>query len=174
MENQYIEQMAEQEAANTQTGLSFELNNLINLDKSKMTAMVAQATNSVIDGDVDGIKSLVFAKKGLELFGQLEKAVRPIAEGQQRLSKSEVYKIYDSEITTSEQGVKYDFSVCDDKTWNELKDEATTAADLLKEREAFLKAVTKPMIWIDEESGETWNIKPPVKTGKVGLMIKIK
>jgi hypothetical protein len=172
MENSFINQMAEQEVSQQETGLSLELNQLLNHNKKSMAKLVTIATDAVINGEIDPIKSLVYAKKGCELFSQLEKAIRPIAEEKVKLGKGEIYKTYDVAISQAEQGVKYDFTHCEDPIWNSLKAATEQAAEALKERETFLKAVTKPMD-ILIEGCEVVKINPPVRSGKVGLMLKM-
>lgn len=166
--------MGEQEAAHHETGLSLELANLKNLNKRAIEEIVNAAADKVMDGEIDSIDSLILAKKGVELFTQFEKKVRPIAEGHSKIGQNETYKKFDCELTSSMQGVKYDFSGCGDKIYQAAKEVADKATEALKERETFLRAVVKKMVWVDEETGETWEIQPPVKSGKLGIMVKIK
>jgi len=155
-------------------GLNFSVDNLINLNKMYMSDIVKMATESVTEGNYDPIKALVYAKKGQELFTQLEKAIRPIAEDAQRLAKGEVYDIHNSVITQKETGVKYDFTSCNDSEYNSLKERFDILELELKCREAFLKNVHKDMEQVDTETGETYTIHPPIRSGKLGLAISIK
>lgn len=155
-------------------GLDFKLPNLLDLNKQYMTDTVRMATLSVTEGHYDAIKALVYAKKGLELFTLLEKSVRPIAEHEARLAKGEVYSLHNVDVSSRESGVKYDFSVCGDLEYDDLKarHEALTAE--LKAREEFLKKVTKDMEVVDTNSGETYTIHQPIRTGKMGLTLSLK
>lgn len=151
-----------------------ELDKLINLNKKTMDTTVDKLVDLVKGGFADSIDALVYAKKGVELFSLLEKQIRPIAEENIRLAKGEVYSKYNAEISQKQVGTKYDFTVCQDSEWDSLKAAYEKADTLLKEREKFLKTVTKPLHTFNEETGETFTINPPVKTGKMGIAISLK
>ncbi|KIO75255.1 hypothetical protein TH53_21840 [Pedobacter lusitanus] len=155
-------------------GFDFKMVNLLNLTKSYISDTVKMATKSVTEGHYDPIKALVYAKKGQELFTQLEKSIRPIAEDQQKLSKGEVYSVHNADVSQKESGVKYDFSTCDDREYNELKEKHESISADLKVREEFLKRVNKDLEVVDTETGESYTIHPPVRSGKMGLTISIK
>lgn len=155
-------------------GLQFKTGDLLNLTKRYISDSVQMAVTSVTQGDYDPIKALVYAKKGQELFTQLEKAIRPIAEDKQRLAKGEVYSLHNADVAQRESGVKYDFTTCGDKEWEELKAKHDELSAELKSREEFLKKVSKPMELVDTESGESYTVQPPVRSGKLGLTISIK
>lgn len=155
-------------------GLDFKFDNLLNLTKQYMSDSVRMATISVTEGNYDAIKALVYAKKGQELFTLLEKSIRPIAEDKQRLSKGEVYSLHNADVAQRESGVKYDFSACNDREYNDLKARYEAISTELKSREEFLKRVSKDMELVDTGSGETYTIHPPVRSGKLGLTISIK
>lgn len=171
MENPQIEAMAEREAANSQTGLSFELNNLISIDKATIRQKIDAVVMSVQDGWTDPLEALIFAKKGKELFDALEKNVRPYAEAKS-IGKGLVK--HNTEISEAMTGVKYDYSHCDDNEWALLSVAHEQAKAKLTERETFLKAVTKDIEVVDTDTGETYTIHPPVKSGKLGLKLEIK
>ncbi len=77
-------------------------------------------------------------------------------------------------ITKSEHGTKYDFSNCGDPEWEKRDHSFMCAKNRLKEREDFLKALKEPLNTFDEETGETFTIKPPIKTSTSGLNVTIK
>lgn len=155
-------------------GLDFKLPNLLDLNKQYMTDTVRMATQSVTEGHYDAIKALVYAKKGLELFTLLEKSVRPIAEHEAKLAKGEIYSLHSVDVSSRESGVKYDYTVCGDNEWSDLKSRHDALTLELKEREEFLKKVNKTMEVVDTDSGETYTINPPLRTGKMGLTLSIK
>lgn len=156
------------------TGLSLELQDFINIDKSKMETAVIKAKQAVEDGNYDPLKGLIYANK-LEKFGkELTAALRPIAEGSVTLAKGEVYKTFNTEVTQKETGVSFDLSICNDPVFKKLSDELTDVTLRYKERETFLKSISKPMTIVDEETGDIIEIKPPIRKGKLGLALSIK
>ncbi|WP_254527016.1 MULTISPECIES: hypothetical protein [unclassified Sphingobacterium] len=142
---------------------------LLDLNKDYISQTVEQARVNLSEGFTDALKLFITAKKGQELFTQLEKVIRPYAEQETRLGKGEVYKKYGCEITERMTGVSYDFSMCDDEEWNELSNQIAELDKKKKEREKFLKTITKPIF--DENGVE---IKPPIQKGKMGLAVSIK
>lgn len=171
MEHPYIAQIGEQDAASAETGLSFELNNLISIDKAMIRQKVDAVVLTIQDGWADPLEALIFAKKGKELFDALEKNVRPLAEAK-AIGKGLVK--HNCDITEAMTGVKYDYSTCGDPEWEELSQMAENAKKALTKREDFLKYITKDIEVVDTETGETHTIKPPVKSGKLGLKLEIK
>jgi hypothetical protein len=170
MEDPRIYDMGEQEVANTETGLSLELNNLLSIDKAGIKQKVDAVMVTIQDGWTDPLDALIMAKKGVDLFSSLEKNIRPFAEAkgaQKGLVK------YSTEISEAMTGVKYDYSACGDPIYNELKEASDKASEAVKERETFLKAISKPMDIVVNEA-EVYTIKPPIKTGKLGLKLEIK
>jgi len=143
---------------------------LLNLNKRYIGDIVEQARINLSEGHTDALKLFITAKKGKELFDQLEKTVRPYAEQEDRLSKGEVYKKYDCEITEKMTGVSYDFTNCGDEYWDSLTAQIKELEDARKEREKFLKTLTKPVA--DVETGAV--INPPIHKGKLGLAVTIK
>ncbi|WP_158829215.1 hypothetical protein [Mucilaginibacter lacusdianchii] len=162
------------EAVTLFTGFDMEPESLIKLDRATINKIVYDTEQMVADGELDSVKMLVLAKKGQELFNNLEKRVRRYAEEHARVPKHDKLRMYDAEIIEKETGVSYDYSVCHDVTWNELHDLQAEIAQQIKEREAFLKTITKPSIGGDQFTGETWQINPPLRTAKQGLNVSLK
>lgn len=77
-------------------------------------------------------------------------------------------------IQLAENGTTYDYSVCNDATYNRLKEEADRINKALKERCEFLKMVTQPMTFVDDETGEISQVKPPLKSSTSGLKFTMK
>jgi len=142
---------------------------LLNLNKDYIGSLVEQARVNLSDGQIDALKLLVTAKKGQELFSQLEKTVRPYAESETRLGKGEIYKKFGCDISEKMTGVSYDFSNCDDSEWNDLNAQILDLTEKRKKRETFLKTLRKSIY--DENGIE---IKPPIHKGKLGLAVSIK
>lgn len=146
---------------------------LLDLNKDYLGKIVQSLTADVSNGNQDAIKVLVYAKKGAELFSALEKSIRPYAEENSRISKGEVLKQFNCEISERESGVKYDFTACNDPEWNELNQSIEKLSEQIKAREAFLKTLTKPLDIVVNDA-EVVTVLPPIRSGKLGIVIKIK
>lgn len=154
----------------TPAGLQLELQNFINADKDRIKDIATKAYNSVMDGEADAVDSLIFIKKGSELFKELDSKIRPVAEGK---SIGKDYVRFGVKVEESMTGVSYDFSNCGDPFYEEALSEFESAKQTLEERKTFLKSVTKPMDIIINEA-EVYTIQPPVKSGKLGFKLTVK
>lgn len=76
-----------------------------------------------------------------------------------------------AQLTTKETGVKYDYS----KTprWVEMKKREDAFADERKAFESSLKLVKSNAEITDTESGEVYQITPPIKTSKSSFEIRL-
>jgi hypothetical protein len=162
------------EAVTLFTGNNLAPESLIKLDRATIARIVNDTEQLIADGELDSVRMLVLAKKGQELFNSLEKKVRRYAEEHARIAKHDKLRLYNAEIVERETGVSFDYSVCDDVTWNELHDKQAEIAQQLKKREAFLKTVTTPTVNVDRYTGEVWEVKPPLRTSKQGLNVSLK
>lgn len=142
---------------------------LLNLSKSEMRNVIDVIISRVNDGEADPLHTFLMAKKGAELFKQLVDATKPIAEDHTKLSKNETYTTYGCDVREQVVGAKYDFTNCDDSQWNDLQNEIDSLIEQRKEREKFLKTITKPIF--DEDGIQ---INPPIKTGALSLVVSIK
>jgi len=70
-----------------------------------------------------------------------------------------------------EVGTKWDYT--SDAQWNKLNDEMLVLKEKMKEREAFLKTVTKKMEIVDEETGDIEKIVPPIKQSTTGYALTL-
>lgn len=149
-------------------------NSLLNLNKKSISDISIAIEQSVSDGHEDPLKALILAKKLQELGKSIEEKVKDFAIDESRLSKGEVYKTLDVEVTQRDIGVRYNFSKCGHSKWEDLNREFLKIKSEKDEIEKTLKTVTKPLTMIDDETGEVVEINPPVRSGKTGLVLTIK
>lgn len=143
----------------------------LKLSKSDLKERASSAIQAVKDGWVDAIEASIMIKKTEEVLGFMKEEIKSLALSEMtEKSRSE----YGVDITKSMLGVKYDFSVCNDSQWNELNEQMVALDKLKKEREKFLKSLTKKTTVVNEETSEIEEIYPPVKTGTEGLTLKVK
>lgn len=157
----------ERQLATEETGLSFELDNILTSNKAFITDLAQRMVQDVRDGEVDPYKAFVFANKAQLIFDAIVTNLRPIVAGIQ-LPKGGL-KMYDSEIIEKKNPDKYDFSVCSDSTWDNLNAQLTDIKDKMKERETFLKALKEPISTLD---GEIIN-PPSITYGAMNVSIKL-
>ena len=111
---------------------------------------------------MEAVKSFCeMTRKGLEAYTR---------EELEKYGK-EGYKALQAKFELAETGVKYDYSGC--PKWSALKEKADAIAKEMKDREALLKALTKPMIETDMETGETIEVLPPIKNSNSSFKISL-
>jgi hypothetical protein len=159
--------LREQEIATEETGLSFELDNLMASNKAFRTDLAQRVVQDVNNGVIDSLKAFIYANKGQEVFDAIVTNLRPIIAGKQ-IQKGGL-KMYDSEIIEKKNPDKYDFSVCSDSTWDSLNAQLTDIKAKMKERETFLKALKEPISTLD---GEIIN-PPSITNGAMNVSIKL-
>lgn len=72
-----------------------------------------------------------------------------------------------------EMGVKYDYLVCNDPTYNKLKAQLTVIEDELKAREKYLKAIPPQGVQTLLED-EVVTIYPPAKSSTTSITVNLK
>lgn len=167
MEHSQIEVMAEQEAANSQTGLSLELNKFIDIDKDSIRDIAMSIVDQCADGNKSWVDALIFSKKLNELSDLIKENTAEGAANELKLANKESRVVHGCSINEQMVGVKYSFGECGDPVWNELNGK-------IKEREAFLKTIKGSKMELIEDTGEVVKIFEPVKSGKMALIVKVK
>jgi hypothetical protein len=79
-----------------------------------------------------------------------------------------------AEVVKKETGVKYDFENCGDTEWEIYDSKEASAKASKKEREKFLKALTKPITIANEETGEMQTVNPPIKSSTTNIQVTLK
>lgn len=80
---------------------------------------------------------------------------------------------YNARFEVKEMGVKYDYSVCNDPTYNKLKAQLTVIEDELKAREKYLKAIPLQGVQTLLED-EVVTIYPPAKSSTTSITVNLK
>jgi hypothetical protein len=167
IKNEFIT-LREEELATEQTGLSFELDNLMASDKAFRTTLAQSVVQDVTEGNLDATQVLIYACKGEEFFKSVIDNVRPIVAGKQ-IQKGGL-KLHEAELIEKKNPDKYDFSVCGDSVWDSLNAKLNQIKTHIKARETFLKSLTEPVATMDGEI-----INPPAITyGAMNVSVSLK
>jgi len=151
-----------------ETGVAaFQQSTLLGLNKASIKSLSQSIISEVMDGNQDGLEVLIATKKAKKFFEEIEENLKGYVYSKPYASKGEILKIFGTEVQRKELGVKWNYDNCGDVVYNRLKQQ-------LKDREAYLKAVLKPVEETDEDTGEVYTIYPPVKTSTDGYEISIK
>lgn len=140
--------------------------------KLQVKAIAEAFTTQIEEGYTNPLE---FAVKAKMLIKALEEAINNTQEVamNEQAKHGKQAQIFGAEVMQVEAGVRYDFTVCNDLEWEQINQQIEIAKSILKDRETFLKSLTKPENVIDE-NGEIRTINPPIKTSKTTLKITIK
>ena len=144
-----------------------------NITKEDIISRAQAIEESVQEGYLDPLDTLIQAKKMQELGKSIEAKIRPIAEDKVRLAKGEIYSRYGVSVSQKVNGARTDYSACQDPVWQSINEDMEKLKAELKEREKFLSGISKPTEIVLNEA-EVYTIYPPVKSGKIGLSLEIK
>lgn len=149
------------------SGLIIKQQSFLDLTKSDIRDVAMQIVDNCLEGHQSSAEALVFAKKLTELAELVKENLADSAATELRLSKGEQRHLHNTVINEQMVGVKYDYSTANDPIWNDLKQRIT-------ERETLLKGIKGTLSVNIEDTGEVVELKEPVKTGKLALIIKVK
>jgi hypothetical protein len=156
------------------------INELINLEKmsnisNKTINDHAQKMIQMIDdGEIDPLTLALQIKYIEELIDIVKPKLRDeVITKCNQYSKGENIIKYGSEFKIKESATKYNFNNCNDPLWNEYNNKIKEADEIKKSRETFLKNIKEKFTIVDEDTGETFEIHPPMKTSTTTYSINI-
>jgi hypothetical protein len=133
------------------------------------------ATNivaAVRDGAVDPLDALLFIKYLTDMGEIVRKqimgdAIDEFAKYDQREATRRGVK-----MSQKETGVRYDYTKT--SLWEQANNEVKQATEKRKRIETMCKAASKKMTILDEETGETIEINPPIKKSTTTIVMSVK
>lgn len=138
---------------------------------SEVAQFSKQIIESVKSGDANALEVLVMLRS-------LEAVSECVREeiGDNILTAVEKYpekkfNAYGAIIEKSEVGTKYKYETSHDIEWEQLNSEFESIKKRKEAREAFLKALPEPITAVQPDTGEVYEIRPPLKTSKSGVKV---
>ena len=145
------------------------------LTKSKSQEISSRIVNAVEQGvqnPLDVYSRLKFAEQTIK---SCLDGVKPFAIDEvNKYAKGEKIVHLGAELKQKEVGVKYDYSVCNHPRYNQLAAELAELKESITSLESMLKTVKEPYTLVDENTGETFKIYPPLKTSTSSIEVSIK
>jgi len=147
---------------------------LFDADKQALLSFAANIVNSVIDGNENALKVQVLVKKQ-------EFVLEKIKEGIKESLKTEAAKYGEKEFDYAgtkchytPTATSYDFEQCNDPEYVKLMLDFEYAKSKLEQRKEWLKAMGGPEHLLDQETGETFTVYPPIKKQAMGVKVSLK
>lgn len=137
--------------------------------KNTANALAAKVT----EGDVDPVQFYATIKamsETLNLFLKDKEVIETTVAACEKYGKAGA-AFNGANLAVTEAGVRYDFSACEDPTWNDLAKKKAELDEKIKEREKFLKGISEHQTMIIEETGEVATIYAPVKTSATTVRV---
>lgn len=153
-----------------QAKIELELSGLLNMSKSDMNAAVSDKLELLDDGWIDEESLFVYAKK-LECVAEI--LINAVKDKVDSSKFGKDYTRYGVKLESKMVGVKTDYSGCGYDPYNLASYQMAAVKLQIKKHEDFLKSITKPLTIVDEETGETSTINPPIKSGKLSPIATI-
>lgn len=148
--------------------------NLLPRKRDEIDLFVHKTVQSVKDGDVNALELKSQLKAFEKAIEEIDKATKDEQLTERMKYREKVIDLYGCKIELAEVGTKYDYSACGDPYWNDLDKMIKSLSEQKKQRETFLKNISKPIGITDESTGgETVVINPPVKSSTTGLKFSI-
>lgn len=140
-----------------------------NISKSSISHAVELISIPIIEGEISASKKIVQFIALKHLLEDVITKIRPSAMEELKLSKGEDINIFGAKVEPATKS-EYDYTACDDSTWNDLNASLQIIKAEMKERESFLKAI-KSAIYLPE-TGEVVN--PPIVLKSETIKVTIK
>jgi len=159
--NLFLEPLAEQEA------LPISNRSLLTLHKGEILQLATEILQQVNDGVLDDVDVKIFAKKGETFF----KALNEGLSGKVELPQEKDYKKHGCTMRMQDTGVRYDYSSCGHPVIDELNAFMADKKPLIEKVQKELKSIKSETEITDEETGETFTVRPPFKSSGRSVII---
>lgn len=154
-------------------GTTLSVINLFPSTKEQLKSFVNSTVYHVQCGNINALELKAKLKYIITVAEEIDNQTKQEQLAERKKYPEKICELYGTKIEVAELGTKYDFSLCGDVEWNELDKQLKELIEKKKERETFLKTVTKPMTLTHHDTGECYDIVPPKKSSTTGLKFSI-
>lgn len=147
---------------------------LFETNKEQRQTFVEQVIYNIEEGNQDPLKIHLQVKCLEDIIKQLTSHPlykESLISEAQKFGKS--FEHHNAKFEIKEMGVKYDYSNCGDRIYNELAFKKAELDEKIKEREKLLKSVPLSGMQIIVED-ELVTVYPPVKTSTTSITVNLK
>lgn len=144
--------------------------NLMPSTKEQLNTFVAKTVAEVEAGNISALQLKSQLKFVEAAFEGIDKQTRDSQLRELSRYGKEGATLGGYKIEAMEAGIKYDYTVCNDLEWNSLEADIKALQEKKKDRETFLKALSRSTAITDEfTGGETITVNHPIKTSTSSL-----
>jgi len=149
--------------------------NEIQILKLSKKSVIAKATEDVKKeiqaAKINPLEKYVLAKTLIDYFTGYVSAIHEEALKEKDKYPEKEILFLNRKVSQFETGIGYDFSECNHPELNELYEKQKALKKDIANIEKSLKLMDKAITVVDDETGETTRICPPLKTSKTSLKI---
>lgn len=139
--------------------------------KGEVGRFSTQLIEAVKSGEVSPLEVLVLLRALENVSETVRSAIKDNINTAADKYSEKSFNVFNARIEKAELGTKYYYEASGDPEWARRKAGVDAATNLLKEREAFLRALKEPMDVLDTETGEVFKLVPPPKFSTPGLKV---
>ena len=133
--------------------------------RAAIAEMVAAYLDEIDEGNLNPVEAFVYSHKLLEFATLLNSNLKQQIKG----VKGDFYGLRISEVKT---GSIFDYSACNSPRLQFLVEQANKLKESIEREQAFLKALPGPMEVIDNDTGEIYQVRPPVNYYSISSKIE--
>ncbi len=145
---------------------------IVSADRGELSSMVSSYLKELAINGGEPLNDLALCRKYIFVLEELEKGLKDYAISELNNFDKQEAEILGATLKVVEAGVKNDYSGT--LPWVNQKGIVDIETAKLKEIEAMTKALKGKMTIVDEQTGETSEFYPPVKTSTTSIRITIK
>ena len=146
----------------------------INITRDGVFELADSITDLVKSGEMNPLELSAKLKALEEATKIIRKQIHESLMSEAEKYPEKTFQAFGMTFTKAEHGTKYDFTVCGSHDWESLTQEIDILTAKRKKVEEFLKALSAPIVTVDEETGEAVRVRPPSKTSTAGINHSIK
>jgi hypothetical protein len=141
--------------------------------KKGVVSFAAQVINQVEDGKLDPLRVRLLCKTLDEVSEKINKGTKEHQEREAAKYGEKTFIYHGAQFDHAPVYTVYDYSVCGDPVYNELKKNLAELNEMLKKREDFLKSLTGQETLVSD-TGEIATIIAPLKKQTMGVKVTLK
>ncbi|MFB6456541.1 hypothetical protein ACE38W_14805 [Chitinophaga sp. Hz27] len=139
--------------------------------KGNVTVIASHIIQDVLEGNMDCFEVVARLAAITSTCEAVKEGIRQhITDELSKYGGGIVGKL-DAKIQSSEVGTKYDYSP--DPVWLGICEKMKPLEEAKKQRETFLKGVSRMFIETDIETGESYEVYPPIKTSTSSFKVTL-
>lgn len=139
--------------------------------KDLLTHAKEEAEKDIEEGYINLLEVYLENKSAIDFLTDYNKSIKKeVINDFDRYCEKQVL-INGRKVSTKETGVKYDFSKCNYPELETYEVSIKKDTDYLNKLKEFVKKLNKPIDVLDEETGEVYTVKPPLKTSTTTIAI---